>query len=199
MIPREYTISDNLFSTFQIESASTFIKDLMDYYEILANNNSYRLLEVELYYYDNNNDHADKSVFERDTQAQQFFFHAFGVDICFETNKDKTCFGGILIRAMRNAAGELFCGPISCHDEILRNIKFEQDKSLLSLSLEKANMPQNIDIEETVRIKGKKDDFDDKKYRYVSKEFQQKIMERKNSDYYRKRICSVMERLIEEE
>lgn len=189
-------MSDNLFSTFQIESTSTFIKDLMKYYEILANDNAYRLLEVELYYHDRKN-HPDQSVFERETKAQQFFFHAFGVDICFETNKDKTCFGGVLIRAMRNAAGELFCGPISCHDEILSNIKFDQGKSLLSLSLEKANMPQNIDIEETVRIKGKKDDFDDKKYRYVSKEFQQKIMERKNSDYYRKRIGTVMEILDE--
>ncbi len=189
---------DNLFSTFTTANASTFIKDLMENYEVLANDNAYRLLEVELYYYDNNNDHADKSVFERDAQAQQFFFHAFGIDICFETNKDKTCFGGVLIRAMRNAAGELFCGPISCHDEILRNIKFEQGKSLLTLSLEKANVPQNIDIEETVRIKGKKDNFDDKKYRYVSKEFQQEIMKRKNSDYYRKKISTAMERLREE-
>lgn len=189
---------DNLFSTFTTANASTFIKDLMDNYEVLANDNAYRLLEVELYYYDNNNDHADKSVFERDTQAQQFFFHAFGVDICFETNKDKTCFGGVLIRAMRNAAGKLFCGPISCHDEILRKIKFDQGKSLLSLSLEKANIPQNIDIEETVRIKGKKDDFDDTKYRYVSKEFLQEIMGRKNSDYYRKRISSVVGRSREE-
>jgi len=162
----------------------------MDNYLVVANEAEYCLQEVELYYY-HEKMHQDKSVFKRDRAAREFFFHPYGVDICFATSKDEICYGGVLIRAMKNNAGNYICGPISCHDELLKNIRMENGESVLRLSLKNSEDPQKLELEKTIRIKGKKDKYDECLYRYVSKELSAEIMKRPESDYYRKRVCSI--------
>ena len=189
--PNEENIMNNIFSVFTIDQIDPFMTNLMEQYTIHANGNAYQLLETELYYHTEktNTKHADTSVFERNTKAQQFFFHAYGIDICFQTSNDEKTYGGVLIRSIKNVkTGGTFCGPVNCHDEILRNMQFDGDETFLRLRLVKSHTPQKLDLMKTPRIKGEKDDFDGKPYRYISKELYNEIIKRKNSDYYRKRL-----------
>jgi len=67
-------------------------------------------------------------------------------------------------------------------------MQFDGDETFLRLRLVKSHTPQKLDLMKTPRIKGEKDDFDGKPYRYISKELYNEIIKRKNSDYYRKRL-----------
>ena len=105
-------------------------KDIMTNYIIKKGNTTYEFLEIEFYYFSNN--HHDLITYPRKAEAGEWFFHASGVDICFDSNvqldeKDKIIegqdendiyFGGILIRSLKKTDDEgnikYITGPQKC-------------------------------------------------------------------------------------
>lgn len=99
----------------------------------------YDILEIEFYYFDK--EHPDIITYPRTAESGDWFIHQSGVDLCFKSNvvrcaqsrieehieleKGKidslhSCFGGILIRAIRRQNdGAIFLGPLNTYDELL--------------------------------------------------------------------------------
>ena len=89
---------------------------------------TYTFAEIEFYYY--GSDQKDRHTYIRRTNAGQWFFHDYGVDIAFKTilsedRRQLLSFGGILIRTLiKHEQGkdyEYICGPIRCQKELLNN------------------------------------------------------------------------------
>lgn len=112
-------------------------EDLISNYEIRKGNITYKFMEIEFYYFCEN--HQDIITYPRHADAGDWFFHASGVDICFDSNVDvdrethkikttqipndkKISFGGILIRSLRkmeNGYNDTFItGPQNCCYEL---------------------------------------------------------------------------------
>lgn len=99
----------NIFADIQRERFREIALELMNCYCILkhdSRDNSdviYRFAEIEFYLYDANEQDKDISTYCRDCKCVEWFFHASGVDIAFETVRDGNelmRFGGILIRGI---------------------------------------------------------------------------------------------------
>lgn len=120
---------------------TTMAEKLFCDYGIKCGDRTFRLAEIEFYYYKNNessNDNWDapwnKETYPRNKKAGEFFFHYSGVDICFQCHfvekaRDNEYgeFGGILIRSLldgdRIIAGPLFCANTmmnTCNNELPR-------------------------------------------------------------------------------
>lgn len=91
------------------ESFKEAATKLMNFYGIIKNDSRdnsdsiYRFAEIEFYLYDANEQDKDISTYMRDCSCVEWFFHASGVDIAFQTIKDNNelmRFGGILIRSI---------------------------------------------------------------------------------------------------
>ena len=161
-----------ILSTPNIENELERIaKLLMNEYCISNGRHNYRLLEIEFYIYDKDA-HADEHVYERDTEAGQLFLHKMGVDICFASSMSQGQFGGILIRALERDDNKVFGGPRICSYELMNTAK-----SLCSVEMSIDKL--TFDVEESVRIgvkewtdskdKSWKDEYYNKKYRFVRK------------------------------
>lgn len=165
---------ENYFSTFKIEHYQEFMKKLMTDYEILVNQEPYRILEAELYYYSTG--HEDDSVKDRDCGWGDFFFHNYGFDICFASS-DFGC-GGVLIRAIQDESGKKFCGPQNSCLEILGRNYQENNETILLLKLQESSNKLSGEILQTVRKKGECDKkYDDKPYRFIFENFHNEVME----------------------
>jgi 3-methyladenine DNA glycosylase Mpg len=133
---------------------------------IKAGETTFTFAEIEFYYY-------KKDVFEgpmynctypRTKHAGQFFWHYSGMDICFESNEEDRCFGGILIRSIKKD-GEIIAGPMRCSDEIMNSCKGEMPCLI-------ENKTHVGEIEQTNRYGIKADETDNKtdmKLRYYIK------------------------------
>ena len=72
--------------------------------------------------------------YKRNRKAMQLFWHYSGVDICFQTDLKKNCYGGILIRSLikefidgeGNLVRELIAGPLRCANEIVNQCVLEE-------------------------------------------------------------------------
>lgn len=104
-------IAENLFNNYVIEKGG----------------DTFQLLEIEFYYYSKaHNDYISSKgkpfVYERQARRSGvFFFHDSGVDICFKTSKDRTSYGGILIRSLLlNTGQDIYVveGPWDCRDAL---------------------------------------------------------------------------------
>ncbi len=179
------------FGNFNIEEHTDFIKKLFEDHALSVNGSLYRFLETELYYHGNG--HRDTSVLIRDRNAGDFFFHQFGFDICFRTEKDKSgspaVYGGVLVRSLKKECGEIICGPMNCSLHILNSGKSKNTGFILEMNVVSA--PHlDLSIKRSVRIKGKRDDgFHDALYRFITAEFLEEIMKRPLGDHYRKKTA----------
>lgn len=110
------------------EKFQSIAKTLFSDYYIEKNGTKYYFMEIEFYYYSHN--HKDFITYPRYAKAGDWFFHASGVDLCFDSNLEydendkiisdlsKAHFGGILIRSLRKVDKDgdtkYLTGPHKC-------------------------------------------------------------------------------------
>jgi len=117
--------TEELFQTMRLEG----IKDSQDIEKMFAEiadallNNfvikrgekEYRFVEIE-FYHNKTDDEGKRITYKRGyTKSCDFFFHGYGVDLCFESDPDS--YGGILIRSME-CNGEFINGPVRVTDRL---------------------------------------------------------------------------------
>lgn len=180
--------ADELFRGFTVESADAFFKRLMTSFVLSVNGTVYRLHELELYYF-HSNDHPDGSVYRREKNAGDIFFHEYGVDICFQTRRDGdvTSYGGVLIRSIRTDGGTMICGPANCRQELLNRIARTGGEQTISFRLDASpavSQPELYKCERTVGATTAKD-FALAGYRFITGEFIAFISGKDASGYYR--------------
>lgn len=108
---------------------------------------TYIPVEIELYYRNSliDNKESFKRTYNRDCQAEELFLHYSGLDICFVSDKNKKCCGGILIRSLIKRTQQeqkIIPGPLRCANELLNNC-FKQ-KTLPEISVEKNDIKKGI-------------------------------------------------------
>lgn len=108
---------------------------------------TYIPVEIELYYRNSKIDNKEsfKRTYNRDCQAEELFLHYSGLDICFVSNKNTKCCGGILIRSLIKLTQQeqkVIPGPLRCANELLNNC-FKQ-KTLPKISVEKNDIKKGI-------------------------------------------------------
>ena len=99
-------------------------RTLFNKIDILAGNDRYSLAEIEFYYRNGIfKDGQYEVTYPRMKSAGSLFWHLSGIDICFETDKEKgSYYGGILIRSIvKEKDGSLITGPMCCSDELLNS------------------------------------------------------------------------------
>ena len=114
---------------------------------IKVGNTTYIPVEIELYYRNSliDNKESFKRTYNRDCQAEELFLHYSGLDICFVSDKNKKCCGGILIRSLIKRTQQeqkIIPGPLRCANELLNNC-FKQ-KTLPKISVEKNDIKKGI-------------------------------------------------------
>ena len=102
------------------EIAKEIVSNLMLNYVITKGDKEYEIIEAEFYYYSPS--HPDITVYKRHMDGGRFFFHQSGLDITFKSDikningkidSQKSYFGGILIRALRQRDNNMFIlGPM---------------------------------------------------------------------------------------
>lgn len=108
---------------------------------------TYIPVEIELYYRNSkiDNNESFKRTYNRDCQAEELFLHYSGLDICFVSDKNTKCCGGILIRSLIKLTQQeqkVIPGPLRCANELLNNC-FKQ-KTLPQISVEKNDIKKGI-------------------------------------------------------
>lgn len=181
-------IASNNLSAIK-ESFDVAARKLFSDYQLRVNDRSYRLLDIEFYYFAENI-HEDIYAHKHEAQLQngKWYFHGSGIDI---TIGDKTNHGGILIRAVgkmfegATAEKAFICkeihGPLNVKTEICSNLHGVFDDSpnifsLIDITREPmgAGMKQPTHIVKTNRIGLNPDNdetaqqFWNSKYRYVA-------------------------------
>lgn len=114
---------------------------------IKVGNTTYIPVEIELYYRNSKVDKKEsfKRTYNRDCQAEELFLHYSGLDICFVSDKNTKCCGGILIRSLIKPTQQeqkVIPGPLRCANELLNNC-FKQ-KTLPKISVEKNDIKKGI-------------------------------------------------------
>lgn len=114
---------------------------------IKVGNTTYIPVEIELYYRNSKVDKKEsfKRTYNRDCQAGELFLHYSGLDICFVSDKNTKCCGGILIRSLIKPTQQeqkVIPGPLRCANELLNNC-FKQ-KTLPKVSVEKNDIKKGI-------------------------------------------------------
>lgn len=74
---------------------------LMNNFAIRKGGREYRIVDIEFYH--NLTDDKKKDTIKRVTDSCDFFFHNYGFDICFKSDKEQ--YGGILIRSVKSDDG----------------------------------------------------------------------------------------------
>jgi hypothetical protein len=103
-------------------------RTLFNKIEILAGDDRYSFAEIEFYYQNERFKGGQyKDTYPRTKDAGNLFWHLSGIDICFETDKEKgSYYGGILIRSIVKLKADgsedcLITGPMCCSDELLNS------------------------------------------------------------------------------
>lgn len=149
------------------ESFAQIANSLFKDFVLVVNNDYYRLLDIEFYYYAPGK-FEDVYAHKHEAQLQKgkWYFHGSGIDITFGNGE---CHGGILIRAIAKLTGEgrrdkfgiykEIHGPLNVKTEIFSSLSnaFEKAPNYLYLqdaSLERmgANMQEPAYIIKTDRI-----------------------------------------------
>jgi hypothetical protein len=148
------------------KTVENIAKTLFRDYYIDCNGKKFYFAEIEFYYWQNDeldkgfNQKWNRVTYPRISQAGDFLFHLSGVDICFNSyynidNFDASDrFGGILIRSIRDEAGNVTAGPWNCMLKIINECRGGMMPQIL-----KADQPCNIEknIKSTYRALGKDD------------------------------------------
>lgn len=137
-----------------------------DYY-IDCNGTKFYFAEIEFYYWQDDeldkgfNQEWNRVTYPRESEAGKLLYHLSGVDICFnsyykkkENPEGPAKFGGILIRSIRDKAGNVTAGPWNCMLKILNECRGGMMPQIL-----KADEPCNIEknIKSTYRALGEND------------------------------------------
>lgn len=137
-----------------------------DYY-IDCNGTKFYFAEIEFYYWQDDeldkgfNQEWNRVTYPRESKAGELLFHLSGVDICFNSyyknkkNPERPAkFGGILIRSIKDEAGNVTAGPWNCMLEILNECRGRRMPKILKL-----DEPRKIEdkIKSTYRALGKDD------------------------------------------
>lgn len=95
------------------EEFSMMADALLNRFVIRKGDRKFRILELEFYH---SGTQSSVITYKRQTAAGVWFFHLSGVDLSFQS--DVECYGGILIRAVREIApeSEAICGPFNVVD-----------------------------------------------------------------------------------
>lgn len=138
-------------------------KELFCNYCINCDGKEFYLAEIEFYYWQkkNWNNKWNRMTYPRECEAKVLFFHLSGIDICFNSHykkednfDDEACFGGILIRAIRDKENNIIAGPWNCMLKILNECQGRKMPKLIKLETP-CNNEKNI--EDTYRSLGKED------------------------------------------
>ena len=107
---------DGINDSQDIEKMFSDIADaLLNNFVIKRGEQEYRFVEIE-FYHNKTDDEGKRITYKRDySKSCDFFFHDYGVDLCFESNPDS--YGGILIRSME-CNGEFINGPVKVTDRL---------------------------------------------------------------------------------
>lgn len=108
---------------------------------------TYIPVEIELYYRHSKIDNKEsfKRTYNRDCQAEELFLHYSGLDICFVSDKNTKCCGGILIRSLIKRTQQeqkVITGPLRCANELLNNC-FKQE-TLPKIGVEENDIKKGI-------------------------------------------------------
>lgn len=155
---------NNLSSTKDIEIAfDTIAELLLDNCHIRKGTNTYQILEIEFYFFNDN--HPDKVAYPRTETEGRWFLHESGVDITFNSNEKQNFWGGILIRSiMDENTKECIFGPRNCLWELFDNEALSPNTIYPYIELNNApSCSSEIKKRERYHVKG---DFSTKKYRY---------------------------------
>ncbi len=130
-------------------------KTLFNQIDILAGNDRYSFAEIEFYYSKNGvfDSEQYQVTYPRTKNAGRLFWHLSGIDICFESDKEKGYYGGILIRSIIKGDGSLITGPMCCSDELLNScVESRQDDipATIPMLVDKKTQP-NIELKTTIR------------------------------------------------
>ena len=99
-------------------------RDLVENYAIRRAGKTYRLLEIEFYFYNpliddyRDESHRKHLTYERTTPPGHWFFHTSGVDLTFASDQDRGYGGGILIRKIIDEHHHITRGPLNCRAEM---------------------------------------------------------------------------------
>lgn len=107
---------EGIYDFQDIEKLFPVLADaLLNNFVIRRGDKDYRFVEIEFYH--NKTDDEGKNITYKRGYAKScdFFFHDYGVDLCFESNPDS--YGGILIRSME-CDGEFINGPVRVTDRL---------------------------------------------------------------------------------
>ena len=115
-------VLDNNTPKVEIEESFKIISQKLLYNShIVTCNGSYRILEIEFYFYNQN--HLDSVTIKRKEEPGMWWLHEWGVDISFKSEKEY--YGGILVRSLLNEkSGEYICGPKKCCWELFYSSAF---------------------------------------------------------------------------
>ena len=135
------------------DKAKEIVSNLMLNYVITKGGKEYEIIETEFYYYSPS--HQDITVYDRDMDSGRFFFHQSGLDITFKSqierinekiDSQKSAFGGILIRALRQMDGKTFIlGPINCVNHLWDNFNALEEPSVSEYPYLRPNSIGNIE------------------------------------------------------
>lgn len=165
---------DNFLELLKKTSGETHFdemaKCLMNELCLVANDKSYRITEIEMYYYDEVN-HPDDTAHKRPEQLENgtWYFNDFGLDITFG-KKEYEIYGGILIRGIKSLDKPdcYINGPSKVLREIFSQISIKADGNGIFLRDVK-----QAEFEEETPVKGtrvnipKEKIYKNKPYRYV--------------------------------
>ena len=141
---------------------------LMNEYVIVNGTYEYRPIEIEFYIYDKDV-HADEHVYARNAKAGQLYLHKMGIDICFKSSMETGKFGGVLIRAIEREDNMYFVGPRICSYELINTATSlcRVKKSEVKLECQVIES-ERIGLNEWKDSKSDwKDEYYNKKYRFV--------------------------------
>jgi hypothetical protein len=150
---------------------------LMNYLCLSVAEQSYRIIELEIYYYDKN-EHPDPYVHCSKEQllAGKWYFNGAGLDITFG-NQKKGVYGGILIRGVKkmDKKEQFISGPSNVLKEIFLSIGdvVNSESSIYLRGLEQGIVWDNeIEPVKSIRIgltkkKSDVEDYANKYYRYL--------------------------------
>lgn len=119
----------SIVSTLNKQELDSLFPEIAEYlmknFGIKAKGKVYLLNEIEFYYYDSlyddiRSDSKTKHItYERTASAGSWFIHNYGVDLTFESDKEKGYGGGILIRSIEEMTTlKATTGPVNCVNEL---------------------------------------------------------------------------------
>ena len=138
------------------ERCYSIAQELFDKYCIKCKEKEYYFAEIEFYYWEKGQWEKEwnKVTYPRDGyEAMDLFFHASGIDICFDSSYDKAQFGGILIRSIIDKDNNVIAGPWNSMLHILGACK-GGEMPKLGQSPSRDHIPT---IKATYRVLGEKD------------------------------------------